>query len=1239
MRFWKRSIAFTAANLLVAAVAWCQTGTGNIQGTVKDASGAVVPKAHVALLHTATNRQYDTEANGVGFYLFPSIELGDYRISVTAAGMQAWKGQLHLLAGQTAEVETTLKPGTTTTTVEVASDVAPLVTTNSPTLATVVEPERIQQLPVNGRMVDQLLFMTTPGAIQDSYSSVGAYRVPEIYGLRFATQLTQDGAPLEDRAWGTEPNRPPGMDTIAEFRAETNSSSAKFDRPGTFIMTTKSGTNQLHGSAFETARNSGLGVARARTDYYTKPPHLVRNEFGASLGGPVFLPKVYNGKNKTFFFVAYEGLRLRQDTTGSMSVPTPAAQQGDFSGLKDANGRLSVIYDPWSVAQANATTFTKTPFPGNQIPVTRESPLAKYLNSITPLPTLAGVNPLVGPNWYGPIFANENQFTVTAKVDQRLSSRDQLSFRYSRSPSTLLNGSNQDNNSPPSLDGRANIWGDFANNNNAVANWTHTFSPTFFGETLITVARDFAARQPGTGTQEITSTLGLPNPFKGFGFPLIDSDGFGYSFDSGVNPDQIWTNSYIFNQDFTKVHGRHELQFGVRVRLDKYRELEDQQTTQGEVNFNSVATALEDPTAGNTYTPVPFTGSTAADFFLGVDGTYNNRFNRAAYPYTQWETSAYFQDNFRATSRLTLNLGLRYEFINPIQVTDHSMLGFDVANKKIIIGNSLANLAALGDVLPSAVTAFQNLGMQFETAQQAGLPSSLVYKNPYNFDPRVGAAYRLTQGAHPVVVRGGYSIFQFNQPLRMTSGYGYASSPQSATLQVNPDSAATSPDGLSNYLLRAVPTVVAGANSASLMDTAQATGIVPGKAYEYFVNPHLPTPRAQEWNLTFEKEVMANTVASVGYIGTHASNLGTEYSFNDATPTYLWYLTTHQALPTGTYANVGTNAYDRTLYGQMYQYENIGWSNNQSIKLELEHRYSKGYAFQVFYVMSNALAAGGQSWYGASLNEANQYLPGAVPTNLHDLLRLEQYARDTTVPKHLVRWNWVVDLPLGRGKLLGRNMNRVLDKVVGGWQVAGFGSITSNYDKLYSKNWGAVGKAQVYGTKYPVQDCTSGVCYNGYLYDNGYISPKLRNARNAAGQCTGICGIPDNYQPYNQPLITWGQTAAPANMPAGTNLSSYWDTNTVWVPLQDGTVARTSYTTGMNPLQNQYILGPFSWSLNASLFKVVPIREKMFLRLNADFFSVLNRPGMPQPGTNGVIDMNTSANSPRVLQMTARLTW
>ena len=274
--------------LFALSLVLSQTGTGNIQGTVSDATGAVIPKAKVSVLHPATARQYNSETNEVGFFLFPALPSGPYELTVESSGMTTWKGTLTLASGQSAAVPVTLATGATATTVTVG-DVTPLVNTTSATLATVVERERIEQLPLNGRFITTLIAMTTPGVESGS--------VPRVYGLRYATELLQDGAVLENREWQSIPARPPGLDTIGEFRSETNNSSAKLNRPGTFMVTTRSGTNEIHGAAFETARNSGLGVARARQDFFTKPPQLIRNEFGASVGQPMppFLPLPRNG--------------------------------------------------------------------------------------------------------------------------------------------------------------------------------------------------------------------------------------------------------------------------------------------------------------------------------------------------------------------------------------------------------------------------------------------------------------------------------------------------------------------------------------------------------------------------------------------------------------------------------------------------------------------------------------------------------------------------------------------------------------------------------------------------------------------------------------------------------------------------------------------------------------------------------------------------------------------------------
>lgn len=1223
----RSDVVFAFVFVCATVITMAQTGTGNIQGTVKDVAQAVVPGATVKIVHSATSRQFQSTTNEVGFYLFPTIQPGAYEISVESAGMETWKGNLTLVSGQSAQVDPVLKPGATATSVTVAGDVTPLVTTNSPTIATVVERERIEQLPINGRFVTNLLYMTTPGVESGS--------VPRVYGLRYATELLQDGAILENREWQSTPARPPGLDTIAELRSETNNSSAKFNRPGTFMMTTRSGTNELHGSLFETMRNSGFGVARARQDYYQKPPHLVRNEFGASAGAPIWIPKLYNGRNRTFFFFAYEGYYLRQAATRSVGVPTAAMRDGDFSGLADAQGRSYTLYDPLTTA----ADWSRTPFTGNRIPISRQSPLAKYLYSVTPLPTHPD-NPLVTQNWFGLGFDNTTQHTITTRVDHRINDANNLFFRYSHNPARTERTNDQYGGSPTTLDGRANAYIDSGENDSGVANWTHTFSPTFFSETSFSVARDYRGQLPYTGGEEISSTLGLPNPFNGIGFPRIpyslsSTTGQWMAYDSSINPTINYGRIFNIDQNFTKVYGRHEFQFGARFRYEQLETLNDQQISQGQLDYNNVAqTGLYDPTSGNAYSARPFTGHTAGNFFLGM-GTYQAQFNRSWYRPRVHETAFYFQDNFKVNSRLTLNLGLRYEYNSPINERDQTIFGFDEKSKSVILSRTIPELVEMNILLPSIVDAYTKLGMKFTTPQEVGLPDSMTYSNRLDFGPRVGFAYRMGT-THTTVIRGGYSIFAYPESLRLFAGNTQNTIPGRGNISNNVNAAELSPDGLPNYLLRSVPTIIAGVNSSNALDPNKVSGITRGGGALYYLDPHQPTARAAQWNLLIEREVFSNTVVKLGYIGTHGFRMSQWATYNDASPAYIWYTTTGQAFPTGEYANVARRPFDQQLYGTIQRYQKTGWSNFNGFQAEFEHRYSKGYAFQLFYVMSNAMRVAGDGWRDDLVRSANYYLPGAVPEDENARNRLLFYRRDTGIPKHRMNWNFLVDLPFGKGKPIGGGANRLVNAFIGGWQVAGNGSLTSRYFQLPTTNWGPINGVQVYGKQYPIQDCRSGVCYDGWLYWNGYIPANRINSRDAAGRPNGVMGVPDNYKPFQTPIIP-----IPANGGSSSDPNfGFYDTNTVYVPLKDGTLQRTTMDTGLHPLQNQYVTAPIIWSMAGSLFKAFPITERVMLRVNVDFLNNLfNMPGDTVPQSDGLLINRNSANPARVLQLTMRLTF
>lgn len=1225
----RRIFLFAALTIMSALFLTAQqTGSGTVQGVVKDASSAVVAGARVTLVHTATTTKYSTTTNDVGFFSFPPVQPGDYTIVVEVAGMQTWEGKFLLQVGQTVEISPVLNVGSLTTQVTIAEQVAPLVATTDATLSVNLEHARIEQLPQNGRSISSLVLLSTPGLAGGQDGSIN----PINTGLRDSVELYQDGAVIKNRDTGDWSGRLPGVDSVEEVRVETSLSSAKFDRPGSVILSTRSGSNTVHGTAFETARNSGIGVARARTDYYTKPPHYVRNEFGGSLGGPVYLPKLYNGKNRTFFFTSYEVYRVASASTNSTSMPTMAMRQGDFSGLVDSVGHQYILYDPWTTGAG--PTYQRTPFPNNQIPVTREGPNAKYLYSIMPAPT-NNANPMVANNYYGLAPSHTSDYMSTSRIDQRISDRDQVFGRFSINGDQTIyaNGVASTNYALNS------VLGTYTDGSGAFT-WTHSFSPTSLSETQVSFSRQhkFVGTPSVAGISNMTDYLGEPNP-QNNPFQNYSTSGMGFSLNfSGQQVRQNTSNIFVLSQNFTRIHGRHEIQFGGRIHYEGLNTLVDQPGTS--VTYTNLATGLFDPTSGSSYSAVPYTGYSAASFFLGTAGTYKATFKRPAFDLHDREYAGYIQDNWKATSKLTLNFGLRYEYLPAQKVDGDFQIGFDKNTDAMVLGRPLDDMYKAGMTTTTAIAALQRIGVKFETYSQAGLPQSLVYGNPWNFEPRAGFAYRVGQTVRPFVVRGGYGLYNSQTALRVWDNLVGSGIPYGYPLQYAVSNQATAPDGLPNYELRSAPQYVAGVSSRNILNDPNLALITPGCCALQYVDPHQRPSLSQQWNLSFEREILQDIVAKASYVGTHAQHLPQMYNFNAAPPDYVWYAKTGLAKPTGTYASTGTNSYDTTTYGSLTEYMKTGISNANSVRLEVQRRYSHGYGFQFFYVMTNAftnstlVGNGG----GPTITPAATYLPGAVPTDFNALDRSLYYDRDTAIPHHQLAWNWVADLPFGQGKLLGRNAGKVLNRVIGGWQIAGAGSYQSRYFTLPTSNW-ITGQVQSYGTQYKVQDCSSGTCIPGYLAWNGYISPPLINRTNAAGQCTGICGLPANYVASNQPLITWGATALPANAPANTNLSSYWETNTVWVPLKDGTVVRTTYNTNYNPWQNQFVAAPWSFSLNASLFKSIDLTEAVKLRFNADFFSVLNNPGLSTPSSNGILYTNTSSNSPRVLQLTLRLSW
>lgn len=1207
----KKTLMLLGAIWLAATCAWPQASTGTVSGTVRDQTGAVIPKAPVEIVNVGTAVVSTTETSEVGRFFFPGVTPGSYRIAVASPGMSKYQSSFTVLVQQSVVIDPVLRPGDTSTVVEVVAS-TPLLTVDSPVMGQTLEREFIEQLPIDGRNIRNLL-QTIP--------EVEGWRA---FGMPEATmEVVLDGAPSMNRRWSDHTTLQGLLDTVQEFRLESQSS-AKYSRPTTLIMSTRSGTGRFHGSLFETNRTSGFGVARRRQDNYEKPPHLVRNEFGASAGGPVYLPKLYDGRNRTFFFAGWEALRQATSVTQGWQVPTMAMRQGDFSGLTLADGRQPVLYDPWTT---DSTTYMRQPFADggklNVIGPNRMSPLAKYLYSITPEPTTAA-NPLVENNWWGTVPTRLNTWSFSTRVDHRFSDADQAYVRYTETGRTYRGQTR----AQLMLNGVAGSSAENVPTKTLAVNYVRTFSPTLFNELLVTgFHTDYENGPIGLGT-DWAGMLGLPNPFGVERFPQITGTGLnGYSFQTNLV--QRYTAAHMELDDhLTRIHGKHELQFGFHYRYNQSNQEAQQQNVEGAHDFGTLATALYDPKSTPT-NPIAqgLTGHNLANMFIGVMN-YSNWLCRGYYLMRERDLAVYFQDNYKVTPRLTLNFGLRYEYWPVAREKFHTLAGYDMAAKSVVLASPLEELYARGAAVPSVVARYQELGVRFTDWQTAGMPRDLVNGTKGNLGPRLGFAYRAFDGRKSFIIRGGYSLSYFPPGIYQWQDSDKANVPFNATFRNNSAIAAEmSPDGLQNWALRSVPTMIAGVNSANAVGLDRPDGITRGTGSMNFLHPDQPTSRVHSWNLTFEKEVLPSTVARVRYVGNHGARLNQYENFNNPVPNYIWYVTTGEPLPTGEYANVARRPHDNTSLGWMRTLRKDGWSNFNGMEFQMERRYHRFAAFQVAYIVGNTLAT---NPYGQARNTpgVHEYLPGAVPADFVERNRMINYQRDTSnnLAKHRVKWNWLVDLPVGRGKPLLRNIGPALDKLVGGWQVSGYGQVRSTYFTLPTNIYPTTDNPlEFYGYKYPIQDCRSGTCVPGYLWFNSYIPPHQINQPN------GYMGIPADYKPAGQPLIPHNATGYAAG-----DLG----TNNVWVPLNNGNVQKIAYNDNLHPWRQQYFPSTRQWTVDASLVKNIQIRESVALRLNVDFFNVFNNPGNnPGIGGDGMLRTNTSANAARVAQLSMRLTW
>ena len=1259
-------IRLTCLSWLAAACAWSQnSGAATLQGVVKDSSGGSIPKANVTATNLDTGIKSSSLSNNDGLFVFPPLQIGKYKVRCEAVGMKATEVDALLETGKITEITLTMRLGDVSQTVEVNAEI-PMVTTTDPTDATTLDQQRIKELPINGRDLNTLIMDVTPGLEYGGNVNDGA----RIGGMMtYSTTYSQDGASANNREFGGAQGLQ-GLESVGEVRVESSSGNAKSSSPASVIVSTRSGTNRLRFSLYETARNNCCGVAKHRQDVNPNGtpfplPKLIRNEFGGSVGGAVIFPsfglngrKFYDGHNRTFFFVSREQVYLRQGLTYSFAVPTVAQRQGNFQGLETNTGLPITIYDPLTgqieTQSKNPTQYTtRSPFPNNSIPITRESPLAKYIYNITPLPTDT-TEPNIATNLKYSIgnssLPSQNNNPITIKVDHRLTSKDnfyakanwgnQLNWFLGTSGSTGV----------PTTNSEANVtylqvqsWG-------GALGETHAFSPTLFVESLLNKSWLITKTidGPPTAQKDWASVLGLPNPYGEVGWPNIQNVGSNFTqYIEGDNRRFLSSGIMTAQQNYTWIKNNHTFGFGWTWHDEVQRYLPDEGNISGTATFNSLATALESTSSGNTTSPVTIgnTGFDAANFFLGDAATYSVYLTRGVMKLDQKTYGLYIQDAWRVNGRLTLSPGLRWD-INPAwNDSNHLFNTFDKKTHAVVLGEPLSYYINNGTTTAQVLNNFEKVNVNFETWQQAGLKSGNFFpSNLYDFGPRMGVAYRFLDGRKAFILRGGYGLYLSGLPVRTVVTQFAGQLPFKATYQYNPNSSAYSPDGTSSYLLTHPSSIIAGVNSTSVVDTTNPNSLGIGQSIAA-LDPTLPTSKVSEWNVEIEKEIGHNMVVRFKYDGKHGWHLDQQDNINPQMSNYDWYVSTLQPLPTGSYSNVARRTFDQNAYQNITYISKTGLSNANLFVAEFERRFSRGLQFQFFYALTNAYRLAGNSFRDGVGTTAAQYLPGAVPTDFNALNHFLNYTRDTGIPKHRWRWNFIYDLPFGKGRTFASNAPKWLNAMIGGWGLTGSGTIVSTWFGLDASDWGFTGApVEVYGTKYPILDCTQTPasaktpqdvrCYQGYYYWNGYISPNRINSKNANGMPNGIEGLPAGLKPAVTPLVPYGTPGA---------ATGDYDTNNTYIVLSNGVRQQVGYDTGLNPFRNQYRLGPFNWIMDSSIRKTFRMTEsgRVNLRVALDVFNVFNNQGLNTPGSNGIVTLQNSFNpygfQPRQAQGSFRL--
>ena len=979
----RRTLTLLIAIFCTTHYTLAQSTFGMILGVVSDPDKLVVPGVTITLTGLDDRSTHEAVSDSNGAFQFLNLKPGRYELVAHAAGFDPLRiTAVQLDARQSRRLDLALKLASASETVEVGATAAAINTENA-TLVATKDFIQVSQLPVNYRGASTssiAVLATIPGTQQDANGNVAVGG-----GLPSQVQYSVDGSSTVNvRQNGVLTNMNPSSELISEVKVSQFNNNAEFAQLGDVTIATKSGTNHFHGSLFEYLQNSALD---ATTYGFPSKPHKAFNTFGGSLGGPLTTLGKAKETARTFFFVDYEGNRRRQVTPLFLNVPSAAMRAGD---LNEFAGTFAQVVDP----------LTGQPFRNNTIPANRINPVSASLlrNYLTQLPNSTSA----GSNYLQQTSTPADTDGYDVRIDRTLTAKQSMYGRWSSKtisttvPNPLL-PADHDNETDHNL---------IFSHNYAITN--SLANEARVGISSFRMRVQFSVQGAGAVQQLGLVGLDLSDHPTAAAFPTFNfNDGTGLTPIGRDKAGVTKSQTIQFTDNVSWAHGKHSFKFGGDIRRVSYADIESFGGSDdfGAFTFSSGAftgnAACGDPTARAPY----LCESAFADFLLGLPAkTYVAKSGPDVLAHAI-QTGLYAQDEWRVLPRLTVSLGLRWQALPPFVSPLNNLTGFDKRNGGVILPDHNVPVQGFLQSINACAGAYNPFGVAnaalpcgpIESASSQGLGSGVRQFYKENFQPRFGFAYRPFNN-DKTVIRGGFGIFT------MTNLGQLSFNTTNISVGVVRTTANAVQNGQPAYQFPNVTTPVSPLSIAGTGDFYQNTPI------------NYRDPQSAQWNLTVERELIADTTLRVSYVGTNSYRMSQTVDLNQVRPSSI---------------SPNPNARPYLNWGRILSSENAGSVNYEGLQSELNHRSRHGLMLQASHTWAKSLGNVGGD---APTTFSPEVIYGTPVANRFDLA--ENRGNIAAVRRHRVLVSAIYQLPFGSGQHFLNHMGSVPEALLGGWSVS-----------------------------------------------------------------------------------------------------------------------------------------------------------------------------------------------------------